>query len=482
MFFISFLFPDIVKFKYNYNQGQTWAYSDLEAPFDFPIRKSDQEIETEIKRLEQDFRPFYVLDPDVKVRNIEKFKGLLSQAVLKPEIDSTFLELAKNSEQYELFGERLLAHIYDKGIIKLDQKHLANGEDQMVEVISTNTVETKQTGNLFNRRSATGIVIDSLSASPLNSYQEFTESILESIEPNLIYNDSITTSRYEDALANDITYSRGMVPKGTVIVTRGGIVTDTVFTQLRSLEEEYLRRVSKNKNSLLIFIGYLILTSIIIGVFVAFLRLHSEPVYKSFRQLSFMLFWIILYSYIVHWVVKTEVLNLYALPFCIVPIVVKNFYNARLALFIHIVIILIASFLSPLGYEFTFIQILAGIIAVLVNVKTRHTSSFFFSIFYLFLVYNITYLGLSLIREGNIDGLDIPIHGWLSLNVFLTLLSYPLIPLMERFFGFTSDITLVELSDLDKPLLRQLSIKAPGTLQHSLQVANLAEAAANAIG
>jgi len=233
---------------------------------------------------------------------------------------------------------------------------------------------------------------------------------------------------------------------------------------------------------LLQYLGYLILTSLIIFILVLFLRRLYPELYNSIRGIAFVLFWPVLFGILI-WLVKgVPAMSLYLIPFCIVPIVVKNFFSDRLALFIHIVVVLIASYLTGLGYEFTFIQILAGVVTILLVSETRQMNKFFVSIALIMLTYALGFLGINLIQSGNEVVSDLPIFAWLLVNGLLLLLAYPLIPLIEKIFGFTSSISLVELADMNNPLLKELSNKAPGTLQHSLQVANLAEAATDAIG
>ncbi|NNE26527.1 MAG: HDIG domain-containing protein, partial [Saprospiraceae bacterium] len=190
----------------------------------------------------------------------------------------------------------------------------------------------------------------------------------------------------------------------------------------------------------------------------------------------------VVFSIIVYLVTKNEFLSPFLIPFCITPIVVYNFFGGRLALFIHIVVVLISSFISGLGYEFTFLQILAGIVTVLTITETRYWNKFFLAILVILLTYVIGYLGLALINSGTLVEAEQHTFGWLVFNALLLLLAYPFIPIIEKIFGYTSSITIAELGDMNKPLLRDLSLKAPGTLQHSLQVANLSEAAAKAIG
>ncbi|MEM1220139.1 MAG: HDIG domain-containing metalloprotein, partial [Bacteroidota bacterium] len=211
------------------------------------------------------------------------------------------------------------------------------------------------------------------------------------------------------------------------------------------------------------------------------LRYHRE-MFDRINGLLFVLFFVLAYSYLIYAVDSTEVLSAYIIPFAIVPIVIKIFYSDWLALFTHLVIILIASFISSLGYEFTILQLLAGIVAILSNSDTRNWSGFFRTMIFIYFTYALAYIGLSLMQEGGVSLDDGYFFVWIFLNAFLTLLAYPLVPLLERLFGFTSSISLMELSDMNRPLLRELAIKAPGTLQHSLQVANLSEAAADRIG
>ena len=267
-----------------------------------------------------------------------------------------------------------------------------------------------------------------------------------------------------------------------MIITKNSIITEELYQALYSFEQEYQEQVISKRSISNIFFGYLILTLLVLFFLALYLRKYAPLVYNRLPKLLFILIWLVIFSYLVYLIENTEGLNSYLIPFCIVPIVVKTFYNERLALFTHIIIVLLTGFLFSLGFEFVFLQIMAGMVVVLSSINTRDWSGFFYAILYIFLTYSIGYLGLALIRENSLSAIDWSIYTWLFLNAFLTLLSYPLIPLLERVFGFVSPITLVELMDMNQPLLRDLALKAPGTLQHSLQVGNLAETAARLIG
>jgi len=243
------------------------------------------------------------------------------------------------------------------------------------------------------------------------------------------------------------------------VVSENDLITDSIYQQLISYKIHYQETIATERSAWWVYIGYLLLTAFILGVFVAYLRFHAPRVYTYLKPFCFALMWPLIYSYLVYIVRVNDSLSLYIVPFCIAPIVINIFYNERLALFTHVVVVLITSFLSDLGYAFTFLQLLAGIVAVLSNIMVRDWTRFFSSMVYIFLAYGIAYLGLSLVEEGGLSTIDWSAYTWIFLNVFLTLLAYPLIPLLERIFGFTSSITLTELSDMNKPLLKEMSIK-----------------------
>lgn len=479
--FISFLFPNNLKFKYKFERGRTWQYEDLEAPFDFAIKKTDEEIQAGLDDLDQDFAPYYNLDTSLISNKKKNFESAFKDQLQSVSEDTQFPDVKRQPEKYLNYGYQMLDKIYDEGVIELSGEHSEKGKDFVINVLSGNKTHKQTLENFKTVDQAKSILSDDLPYSNL-SEPDFLLPILDDlISPNLQYDSALTTKLRNDLLAA-VPKTRGMVNKGEIIINSNSVVTDDSYQKLISLREQYEKQLTESKPRQWIFLGYFLLTSLIIGVFMLYLRFHSLDVYKSSTKILFIFLWVALYSYLVYLVENISILSAYIIPFCIVPIVIKTFFNARLALFTHIVVVLIASFLSSLGYEFTFLQILAGIIVLLTNVDTREWTRFFYSMLFIFLTYALSFLGLSLIQEGDIATIDLTVYSWIFLNVLFTLLAIPLVPLLERFFGFTSAITLVELSDMNRPLLRDLSLKAPGTWQHSLQVANLSEAAARKIG
>ncbi len=478
--FISFLFPNNVKFKYEFDKGQRWRYEDLRAPFDFAILKPEAEIEQARAEVKDNFSPIYEYLPSVKSDQLQKFEAEFQQQYSQVS-EEQFPAVKAKPVSYLDFGRQLLERMYERGVAKIAPAHQNKPKDFVVNVLKGNTTHPQTLENLTTVAEAEAMLTDSLPYSRL-AESDFLYSILESaITPNITYNDSLSKRLLEEDLSQIGLY-RGRVSKGDLIVTENGYITEEIYLRLQSFKAKYREEVTEEQSYSGVLAGYALLSTLIIGIFLLYVRLFAQAVFSRFNKLVFVMLWLVAFSYLVYAVEQVNLLSTYMIPFCIVPIVIKNFYDEHLALFTHLVVILLASFLSSLGYEFAFLQILAGIVVLLSDVDTRDWSRFFYSIFFIFLVYALGYVGLSLIQEGNYRDIDWVVFTWLAISAFMTLLAYPLIPLLERFFGFTSSISLVELSDMNRPLLRQLANKAPGTLQHSLQVANLSEEAARAIG
>ncbi len=479
--FIGFLFPDHVQFKYQFERGQTWRYYDLEAPFDFAIQKGSAEMESEIELLESNFSPYYQFLPQRKAEQLTAFEEDFRNQIDSAAIGELFPSVQENANEYLRLGRNFLEEVYGAGVIALAPEHQEAGEGFTINLIEGSTTQERLASSFLTLPDARQQVSDTLFNSSLAEPDFLYPLMEEHLQPNIVYNDTLTERFREDMLAT-VSPTRGMVRRGDLIVPRGGRINDEVYQKLISLRSQYEQTIMANESRLSVVVGYYLLVTLIIGVFVVFLARNVPEVFDSLPNLIFVFLWFVVYGYLVHFVNSVQELSTYLIPFCIVPIVVKSFFNARLALFTHIVLVLIAGFLANEGLSFIFLQVLAGIAVLLSNVDTRDWTQFFYSIFFVFLAYGLGYLGLSLIQEADLQHIDWGFYRWIFLNVFLTLLAYPLIPLLERLFGFTSSITLVELSDMNRPLLQELSLKAPGTLQHSIQVANLAEAAARRIG
>lgn len=446
---ISFLFPEDLRFKYQFKQDTIWKYEAYQAPFDFAIEKQADEIQKDKKRIVESFLPIYELDLDLD-------KAVLEQVLLKtPQEDK--------QEIAALLREGYLQGVWQpQDSFTSEKVELLMGE----EISLRKRTSLLPLDELVKRMAGTEL-------SMLNWEQL--------LKPNVQYQNALTKRKLEGAM-DAIPLSKGKVSEGEMIVGKGQIIDDNTYAKLSTVKNIYEQNQSMGSKYWNVWIGYLIITALCIAIFILYLIRNSYEIFSNFAQFTFVLLWILIFSYLVFFVEQLGVVSVYILPFCIVPIVIKNFFGEKIALITFLFVVLISSFLSTYGYEFTIIQILAGVVAVISDFNSRNWMSFFKSLGFIAIAYIISFFTLDLIEKGDIALLDWSGGAWLIGSAFLNLLAYPFIPLFERIFGFTSDVRLIELSDLENPLLRELALKAPGTFQHSLQVANLGEAAAKEVG
>lgn len=495
---VSLLFPGETRFEYKYQLGERWSYEDLMAPFDFPVLKSEAALQAERSKIEREFVPYYRLDSQM-LQKQQKHLRELFYTQYKAYTDSTDKSAFIDTLPYLALGDWILKRLYkDRKIIELHDDH--KGQTRLVfELLSGHNNLGEHTPGEYNSpKQALQFVIDTLHQVEPRFQQPYFGWLRNALEEAAIVAnivcDTVLTQKNKTEVLQNVSAYEGLVRAGTPIAVRNGWIDSTTFARLQSFETKYMEETGSTRNAFFIYLGYLILTTALFGIFLAFIQFYQSDVFRHPRYLIFVLLFITAFSYIAYFVEQNPMLNLYLVPFCMLPLIVQNFFSAQLALFGHLVVILLASMLLSLDYEFILIQILTGMVAIITKLKTRYLSDFFVNILYIGAAYAAGFLSLEMIRTGTVfsvytedgsllqEGIRWTILGWIGMNIGLTLLSYPLIPLLERLIGLTSEITLVELSDLNNPLLKELSLKAPGTLQHSLQVANLSEAAASAIG
>lgn len=454
VFLISLLFPKSGQFNYQFENGQPWNYPDLVAPSTTYIWKTKEEIASEKNNKQSSFKPIFIRVNDPVLihqrwsSTLEEYRETLTEAEkLRTSLDEMASREIIDEKDLTFNGAQFESFFLDDG----NNYRLINPEGYI---------------SLDEAREALLPLIET------NSLSDSFIDVSARISP------SLSQAKW-DIILDDIKAYKQKFNQGEVIVRKNELINSTTFETLNSLKKN---SADSNWHSIIVFLGYILLTCLIIGVYMLYLLFHFPELYYSPKRVGFLLSLIVVMSFLVYSVERNQLLSSYLIPFCIIPIIVKSFFSDRLALFTHIVIVLIASFLSVLDYEFTFLEILAGIVAVLLIEDTKSWNQFFISILSIVAAYFIGYLGLCLIKYQINVPIDWEVYKWLTISGVLTLLAYPFIPLLAKLFGFISSITLAELGDLNKPLLKELSIHAPGTMQHSLQVSNLSEAAADAIG
>jgi putative nucleotidyltransferase with HDIG domain len=490
--FISLFFSNNIQTDYHYKQGEYWKYEDLRAPFSFPIQKSKIDIEKEKKFIERDFLPHYRLDKTLLTKQKEKLSSEIASVLEKNRFDNKKII---DSLKFNKLGNEILEKIYEKHIIKTDsQTEKTNRNISFILIENQIELGEYQSRDFLTAKKATQFVIDSIEKikTRLPNSEILLNILAELIEADIAFDEELTKKNKEAALKN-LSPVRDKINAGELIIRKGDLIDTLAFSKLLSYKSKYEQELNKQKSGLLIFAGYLALTIALMVIFCLFIYIYARDVFDNLQHFMLIFALIGVFSYLA-FSIDSFYLSLYFIPFCIVPIIVKNFFSPQLALFTHLVMILLISVVLSLDYHFIITQIIAGMVAVMTRRNIRYMTDFFVSVFYIGIAYLFSYLCTELLDKGVIfpvsgingqvieEGIVWSNVGWIGLNILLTLLSYPFIPLLERAFGLISEITLIELSDLNKPLLRELSFKAPGTMQHSIQVSNLAEAAANAIG
>jgi hypothetical protein len=310
---------------------------------------------------------------------------------------------------------------------------------------------------------------------------EFQELFFEVVRPNVTYDADLSQKELEDAFS-EISLTRGNVDQGKLIIVKGEVVEAENYKILNSLKDEYESELWAANNYYFILFGYTVLVALVLIMLFLFLKKYRNLTFRNNTKVTFIVFNILVMVFVTTMVVKYNEAYVFVVPLCILPLILKTFFDARLGLFVHVLTVLILGFVVPNSFEYIFLQTIAGIVTILTVSELYKRANLFISVAQIILIYIVGYFAFHIIHEGNLDNIEWLVFGLFLLNGMITLFVQPLIYMYEKIFGLVSDVSLLELSDTNSKLLKELSNKAPGTFHHSLQVSNLAEAAANEIG
>jgi putative nucleotidyltransferase with HDIG domain len=471
-FLIVYLFPKSGKFKYDFDKGKPWQSESLLAPFDFAIKKSSEEIQQE--RIEATKKSAVYFDIDVSVKpNVlkdysEKFKTSFADSIIR-----------RNRGLFKI-GESAINDIYEFGV--LDEEYKYSDDKTVILLDAQQQFGETQFSNLTRLDGFRSVLENKLKANNLKQFDAtFVSIFFDIIKPNLKLNTSFTQNTLDEKF-EEISTLRGRIEKGTLIISKGEIVEGEKYEELKSLESEYESQVWNESNYNLIIFAYALLVALALLMLLLFLRKYRIEVFLDNTKVTFIFFNILLMILLTTLVINYNSQYVYVVPLCILPLVLKAFFDARLGLFAHVLAVLLLGFIVPNNYEYMFLQIIAGIVTILTVSELYKRANLFISVGQITLIYIIAYFAFFVIQEGNITNLDPKTFGLFVLCGLATLFVQPLIYIYEKLFGLVSDVSLLELSDTNTKLLKELSNKAPGTFHHSLNVANLAEASANEIG
>jgi len=471
--FIVFFLPKGGKFKYEFQKGKPWQFENLYAPFDFSIQKTDAEIAKEKQIIENNQLPYYSYDEGIVEKVRESFDD---------EFESQWgnTELTRNQKsRLKYFAQVILDSVYAKGILQNNGKQVQRNFIYLVKGNEASKVRVSDFLKVSEINNLVSVILDD------NNFSAFEKEIqalfFDIIEPNVSFDNNLTQKARAEALSK-LSYTRGTVDQGRLIIAKGEVVEAENLKILESLKSEYESELWTANNYYFILIGYTVLVALVLIMLFLFLKKYRRTVYENNVKVTFIFFNILLMVFVTTMVIKYNDQLVFVVPLCILPLILKTFFDARLGLFVHVLTILILGFVVPNSFEYIFLQIITGIVTILTVSELYKRANLFVSVGQITLIYIIGYLAFHTIHEGDLSDIEWYTLGLFLLNGMITLFVQPLIYIYEKVFGLVSDVSLLELSDTNSKLLKELSNKAPGTFHHSLQVANLAEAAANEIG
>ena len=471
-FLILYLFPKAGQFKYDFQKGKPWQYENLYAPFSFTIKKDAVSLASEKEQIVNNAVPYFNMDMAVVTTVTKEFYRLLDEAY-----QNSLFRVPKLSIQSK--GAAIIDQIYKHGIVN---ELYSYDPDKLVYLKSSNEIDEVTFHQIVSFDNIESIVKAATSLETISPSIDLLEKILTIvIKPNVSLNTKLTQAAIDDEV-NAMNPNKGIIEKSGRIIAKGELVDTDAYQILDSLKAEYQSQVWTKSNYLWLLVGYGLLVMLVLLMLLLFLKKYRPEIYENNTKVTFIFFNVLLMVLLTTIVVKMDAKYVYVVPLCILPLILKAFFDPRLGLFVHVLTVLLLGFIVPNSFEYLFLQIIAGIVTILTVSELYKRANLFISVAQITFIYIIGYFAFVLIQEGNIYEFEWVIFGYFVLCGLATLFAHPLIYFYEKLFGLVSDVSLLELSDTNSKLLKELSNKAPGTFHHSLNVANLAEAAAQEIG
>ena len=468
---IVYFLPNEGKFNYQFDINKPWKYGLLQASFDFPIYKNDMQVQKEQDSILATYQPYFHIEKNVEKEMIER---------LREDYNKTLRHSLPGTD-YIRYIERMLKEMYRNGIIAgYDLTRMEEDSITAIRTVEQNTATSRPVGQLYTVKDAYEYLLNAdtthykkkvLQQCNLNNY----------ITPNLIYDEAKSEAAQKDLLSN-ISYANGFVLNGQKIIDRGEIVNEQTYNILESLRKEWEKRSDSLQEKRLTLAGQILYVGIFLFCFMVYLDLFRADYYERKGSLSLLFALIVLFPVIASVMVSQSLSSIYIVPFAMIPIIVRIFLDSRTAFMAHVTIILLCSITLRFPHEFILLQVVAGMVSIYSLRELSQRSQLLRTALVVFASYALLYFAFELIHEDDLTKLNTRMYIYFMINGILLLFAYPLLFILEKTFGFTSNVTLVELSNINNSLLREMSEIAPGTFQHSLQMANLAAEAANKIG
>ncbi len=466
---VWFLPRDSNSKRYNYDVGKPWMYQSFIAQFDFPIYKSEDAIKQEQDSILKELMPYYNYDPTREKKELERFNKDFSS------------ELTGLSHHYRAIIIDRIHRLYSAGIMNTPEYNaIAHDSTNMVKVVDGKSATPIEIGCIYSTMSAYEALLKDEELSKDRALLQKL-NLTNYLEPNLTYDKEKTETERTDMLGS-IPLASGMVLSGQKIIDRGEIVDDYTYRVLSSFERELQRRNATQMELTTTFIGQVIYVTILVMLFTMYIALFRKDYFDKPRSIMMLYVMITLFPIAVAMMIEHNWFNVYIVPFAMAAIFARMFMDSRTAFVTQLTIVLICAAAVKYQYEFIIIQIVSGLVAIYSLRELSSRAQVIKTAALVTVSCCAVYLALQMMQETDVLKLDSKMYTHFAVNGVLLLLSYPLMYLIEKTFGFTSNVTLFELSNTFKGVLRNLSEVAPGTFQHSITVGNLAAEVANRIG
>ena len=454
---------------FHVEQGKPWKYAELTAPFDFPIYKAESVVKHERDSIMKEYQPYYKYNVEIERQMVHKFTTDYADGI--PNVPDDYISIISNR----------LHSLYQQGIME-------SKEYETLRSDTTNMI------NIVNKKQATSVSILEVYSAKRAYEQLFMDEKLipmraalqkcnlnNYIIPNLTYDRQRSETSRNELMAS-IPLASGLVQKGQKIVDRGEIVTDRTYRIIDSYVRENDRRNQDKTQNQISLIGQILYVSVLMICFTLYLSLYRKDYFENSRNAAMLYTFIVIFALLTALFVRNTFIHVYILPYAMVPIFIRIFMDSRTAFMTHTTMVLICANMLQHPFEFTVVELVAGLVAITSLRELSKRSQLFRTALIITLACVIVNLAFDWTKATALSQIDYSIYNYLIFNGIALLFAYPLLYLIEKTFGFTSDITLIELSNTNSPLLRRMSEIAPGTFNHSIQVANLAGEIANKIG
>lgn len=475
---IVLLTPTKSSFKYEFQKGDFWKHESLIAPFDFAIKKTDKDIEQEKKELSDNRKLYFDNNKNIASKITEQINKEIIQQCEKNNFSAT------QTDNVVYKTDDIIEKIFTHGIISGYKENNNKFVNNSIVVIDKNIAKEYDSYDFYNKKDLEEVVnmYFRQNFKDINDYKFVADILIKNLSPNIIYNKEKTEKVLSSQIA-DISIVKGMVAKNENIISKGERITEEKYQIISSLRAEYEGINQSTAANVLSNFGQYLLVVISLGAMTLFLYNTDKSIFLNNKKILLIYTVVLLMIFMTMFVMKLNQDYLYVVPLCLTPILIRTFFDTKTSLYVFLVLIIIIGFSVPNSFEFVFYQLIVGMMAILSVEHLEKRAEFFNTALIIFFTYSVIYLAMSFI-QGSMDlkQLDINRFIYFAINAILILFAFPIVFILEKMFGLVSEMSLMEYCNTNTKILRELSNKAPGTFQHSIQVANIAEDVIHQIG